>query len=198
MPTIGLLLLAAGSSSRMGRPKQLEKYQGVSLLRRAAQTAVASACQPIMVVLGAEADHCLPEIDDLPLSSVENHAWSEGMGSSLHFGLEALLKASSLPLDAVLIMLCDQPLLTVSTLSALIREYEATSCRIVASEYGESLGVPALFDRSLFPELLALAGTQGAKQILHRYPDQIHKIAFEDGALDIDTAADLTRLANTF
>ena len=148
-----------------------------------------------MVVLGAEAERCVQELADLPLFTFENLYWSEGMGSSLRLGLEALMTASSVPLDAVLIMLCDQPLLTVSTLSALLTEYEATSCRIVASEYGGSLGVPALFDRSLFPELLALSGAQGAKQMLHRYPDQTHKIAFENGVVDIDTAADLARLS---
>ncbi|MCW3100168.1 MAG: 4-diphosphocytidyl-2C-methyl-D-erythritol synthase [Chthonomonadaceae bacterium] len=194
MPTIGLILLAAGGSTRLGTPKQLLPYAGKTLLRRAAETAVDSACRPIQVVLGAAAEQCVLELRDLPLSTVVNEEWVEGMGSSLRLGLETLLSASPVPLDAVIVMLCDQPLLTVGTLNALAAAYATTSCPIIASQYGEVSGVPALFDRSLFPELLDLSGAQGAKQIFGHHADQTHKIAFPDGAVDIDTAADYTRL----
>ena len=195
MSAIGIVLLAAGGSTRLGSPKQLLQYEGRSLLRRAAETAAASSCRPIIVVLGAQAALCAQELHGLPVSAVENTDWAEGMGSSLRLGVKTLLAASPLPLDAVLVMLCDQPLLTVATLKALTAEYEATACRIVASEYGTILGVPALFDRSLFPPLLSLSRTQGAKQILHLHPDLIHKVAFAEGAVDIDTATDYARLS---
>lgn len=190
MSAIGLVILAAGGSRRLGTPKQLLSYEGTSLLRRAAETAVASSCRPIVVVLGASAAQCLPELNDLPVSTVENAQWSEGMGSSIRLGLIAVQTQSPEPLDAVVLMLCDQPLLTAVTLEALVAEYRSTACRLAASEYGEDCGVPALFDCSLFPELLRLDGAQGAKQILRRYPAETHRISFADGAVDIDTRRD--------
>jgi molybdenum cofactor cytidylyltransferase len=194
MPTIGLILLAAGGSTRLGTPKQLLQYDGKTLLRRAAETALTSTCRPIQVVLGASAEQCVLELRDLPLSTVVNEAWVEGMGSSLRLGLETLLSASPAPPDAVIVMLCDQPLLTVGILDALAEAYATISSPIIASQYGEVSGVPALFDRSLFPELLHLSGAQGAKQIIGRHADQMHQVPFPDGAVDIDTAADYARL----
>ena len=91
-------------------------------------------------------------------------------------------------------MLCDQPLLTTGTLESLINAYTTTSCRIIASDYGDVTGVPALFHKSLFPEMLGVIGVQGAKKILQRYPHETQKIAFTGGDLDIDTAADYERL----
>ena len=194
MPAIGLVLLAAGGSTRLGTPKQLLPYQGKSLLRRAAESAVASECRPIMVVLGADAEECGHELRHLPVSTVVNTGWTEGLGASLQVGMSSLLRGSPSPLDAVIVMLCDQPLLTVGTLNALISAYNTTPFRIIASEYGEVVGVPALFHSSLFPELLDLNGVQGAKQILQRYPDEIHRVEFNGGSIDIDTAADYERL----
>lgn len=194
MPTVGLVILAAGSSTRLGSPKQLLSYEGKSLLRRAAETAVASPCRPIVVVLGDWAPLCRERVEGLPVTTVDNHNWKDGIGSSLRLGLETLLQESGETPDAALILLCDQPLLTVSTLEALLDEFDTTSCRIVASEYAGTVGVPALFHRSLFPELLALSGDQGAKKILARYPDEIRTIPFPEGALDIDTAADYQQL----
>ncbi|MCW3055617.1 MAG: hypothetical protein JWN14_4787 [Chthonomonadales bacterium] len=194
MSSIGLVLLAAGGSTRLGTPKQLLPYQGKSLLRQAAESAVASECRPIMVVLGAHADSCLHELRDLPVSTVINTDWADGMGASLHLGVKTLLKESLSPLDALIVILCDQPLLTFGTLNALIDAYNTTSRRIIASTYGEFSGVPALFHNSLFPELLKLHGAQGARQILQHYPHEIHKVAFAGGSIDIDTAADYERL----
>lgn len=194
MPAIGIVILAAGDSTRLGTPKQLLPYEGKSLLRRAAETALASDCRPIMVVLGASAAQCLAELSGLPVSSVVNADWAEGMGSSLRLGLATLAAESPIPLEAVIVMLCDQPLLKAEILDALVEAYATTSSPIVAAQYGEVVGVPALFHRSLFPELLSLSGAQGAKQILRRYPDRTHTIAFSGGAIDIDTAADYARL----
>ena len=156
MSAIGIVLLAAGGSTRLGTPKQLLPYRGKSLLRWAAESAVASACRPIVAVLGASAEPCLRELHDLPIAITVNTDWTEGMGASLQLGLRALLTDSTSPLDAVIVMLCDQPLLTVGTLEALVDAYDTTSGRIIASEYGEVTGVPALFHNSLFPELLNL------------------------------------------
>lgn len=189
MSSVGLVILAAGGSARLGTPKQLLRCADSSLLRRAAQCGVASSCRPVVVVLGASADPCRRELDDLPVVAVENAAWEEGMGASIRVGVQTLLSGCSDTLEAVVLMLCDQPLLTPQTLEALVAEYRASACQAVASEYGGAWGVPALFDRSLFPDLLSLTGAEGAKQILRR-AGNVHTIPFADGAVDIDTAAD--------
>ena len=188
-------MLAAGGSTRLGRPKQLLPYDGKSLLRRAAETAVGSVCDPVVVVLGASAAECLPELHDLPVSTVINADWAEGMGSSLRVGVETLLATCPLPRDAILVMLCDQPLLTARVLDGLVDAYTQTASPLVASAYDNVTGVPALFDRSLFPELLRLSGAQGARSILQQHAAHTHHVAFPDGAIDIDTAADYARLS---
>src|SRR5437868_1282596 len=104
---IGLLLLAAGASSRMGAPKQLLRYEGRTLLRRAAETALASVCRPVVVVLGAHAPQLQPELIGLPLRIVVNTHWEQGMGSSLRVGMETLLQEPKAEIEAVVIMLCD-------------------------------------------------------------------------------------------
>jgi len=114
------------------------------------------------------------------------------MGSSLHVGLEALL-ADDTP-QAVVIMLCDQPLLTPQTLNALIDAFQERRSTLVASEYAGIMGVPALFSFALFPELLALRGENGARSVIQRHITEVHLIPFPNGALDIDTPEDCLRL----
>lgn len=194
MSAIGLVILAAGSSSRLGTPKQLLPYEGESLLRRAAEIALLSSCRPVVVVLGAAAEEIRPEIQELDVVPVENPNWAEGMSASLRVGLETAERIALDPLDAIVLMVCDQPLLTAAVLDRLVAEYRASACPIVASAYGGTTGVPALFDRSHFPELKGLTGAQGAKQLLRRYPDQTHTVPFPEGAIDIDTTADYARL----
>ncbi|RZK90347.1 MAG: nucleotidyltransferase family protein, partial [Hymenobacter sp.] len=124
---VGLLLLAAGSSSRLARPKQLLPYQGQTLLRHAAEVAVASPCRPLVLVTGALHDELLPEIEGLPFHVVRNDNWADGMGGSIAAGLQELETASEGPkVDAVVVMLCDQPLLTEDIIGQLIVQFQAT------------------------------------------------------------------------
>ena len=125
--TVGLLLLAAGSSSRLARPKQLLPYQGQTLLRHAAEVAAASPCRPLVLVTGALHDELLPEIDGLPFHVVRNDAWADGMGGSIAAGLQELESASeAAKVDAVIVILCDQPLLTDEVIGQLIVQFQAT------------------------------------------------------------------------
>jgi molybdenum cofactor cytidylyltransferase len=194
MPAVGIVILAAGGSTRLGRPKQLLPYQGRSLLRRAAETAIATSCRPVIVVLGATADACRSELQDLPVLTVQNPDWTEGLSSSIRLGVATLQAASPPPLDAAIVMLCDQPLLTAAILEALVTTFETTDCEIVASDYGGASGVPALFHHRLFPELLRLTGPQGAKQVMRLHAEQTRAIPFPDGAIDVDTPADYEKL----
>jgi len=167
---VGLLLLAAGSSSRLARPKQLLPYQGQTLLRHAAQLAVASPCRPLVLVTGALHDELLPEIDGLPFHVVRNDNWADGMGGSIAAGLAELETAAEGPrVDAVIVILCDQPLLTEEIIGQLIVQFQATGQQVVASAYAGTQGVPALFSRAIFPQLLALRGASGARELLQQY-----------------------------
>lgn len=194
---IGLIILAAGASTRLGTPKQLLPYEGKSLLRHAAETALASSCRPLVVVLGSNPAPLRLELEGLPVHCVENPDWEQGMGSSIRAGMKALLAASGPEREAALFMLCDQPHVSAALIDALIAAYRQTVSPLVASEYGGTLGVPALFDRSLFSELSLLNGAEGAKQILQRHRAQAIGIPFPKGTVDIDTPEDYLRLKKT-
>jgi molybdenum cofactor cytidylyltransferase len=163
--TVGLIILAAGASTRMGTPKQLLPYRGRSFVRHIAEVAIASVCQPIAVVLGANAERIKPEISQLPVQIVENQQWAEGMSSSIRVGLEALLGVNQ-NLEAVAIALCDQPFVSSQTLDRIVEAYHFTGKPIIASEYAGTLGVPVLFSHTLFSELMALKSNEGAKQLI--------------------------------
>ncbi len=192
-PSVGLLLLAAGGSSRLGQPKQLLPYRGRTLLRHAAETALLSLCRPVVVVLGAQPDRLRSELTGLEVLIADNPAWEQGMGTSIRAGLAAL--GTSAPEGAgVVLMLCDQPLIAPASLDALIQSHLDTGSPLVASEYGGTRGVPAFFSRALFAELRALPDAQGAKPILARHASETIALPLPAGVWDVDTAADYERL----
>ena len=192
--TVGLLLLAAGSSSRMARPKQLLSYQGQTLLRHAAEVAAASPCRPLVLVTGALHDELLPEIDGLPFHVIRNDNWADGMGGSIAAGLAKLETAAEGPkVDAIVVILCDQPLLTGEVIGELIVQFQATGQPVVASAYAGTQGVPALFSRAIFPALLNLRGASGARELLQQYA-HLPTVDFPGGATDVDTQAQYAAL----
>ncbi len=188
----GIVILAAGESTRMGEPKQLLAYRDSTLLQHTIATVLALDA-PVVVVLGAHAAQIRAELDEQGALVVENDAWREGMGGSLRAGLGALLAAHP-DTTAAIFVLCDQPLLSVATLTDLMAAHERTGAAVVASEYDGTLGVPALFARELFPELLALHSTGGAQQIIRKYRGQTVGISFPGGTVDLDTPADYQSL----
>ena len=191
---IGVIILAAGESSRMGRPKQLLSVNGKTLLRHAIDAARVIDEAPV-VVLGAHAAAICAEVNGLPVTIIENTDWQSGMGGSLRTGLQALLDHSP-KTQAAIIMLCDQPRVTGDILRALVEPYRSSASPIVACEYGGVLGVPALFHRTMFQELLALQGAEGARKIIQRYPAQAARVSFPDGAIDLDTPEDFAAVMN--
>ena len=161
MADVGLVLLAAGRSRRMGSPKQLLDVGGSPLLRRAAQSALASRCRPVVVVCGASAETVSRAVADLDVQVVRNADWEQGIGTSIRCGIEAI---SMSDVDAVVLALADQPLLTAGAFDRLVETWGSGGLPIVASEYGDTLGVPALFDRSFFADLLALPPRPGMQR----------------------------------
>lgn len=189
MTNIGLIILAAGSASRMGKPKQLLTYQGDSLIGHAVKVALTSVCQPLVLVLGAYAEQIKPEVENLPVQVVENTHWLEGMSSSIRAGINALHENNP-KLDAAIIALADQPLISAEVFDRLVEVYQNTGKLIIASAYHDVVGVPALFDRTLFPELINLQGDRGAKALISKYTNSSIGISVPEAATDIDTPND--------
>jgi molybdenum cofactor cytidylyltransferase len=189
--SVALLLLAAGASTRMGQPKQLLPYHGRTLLRHAAETAVASGCAPILMVTGALHEELLPEIAGLPIQPVHNAEWETGMASSIRAGLTALAGTQS---AAILIMLTDQPLVTPALLQQLVRQQQQTQAPAVVAAYGDTLGVPAVFAPALLPQLLQLQGQQGAGRLIASLGAVVGQVPFPAGVLDVDTPEQYTAL----
>jgi molybdenum cofactor cytidylyltransferase len=190
-----IIILAAGASTRMGRPKLLLPYGSRTFMRHAAETAAASICRPILIVLGAYTNRLKREIDDLPVRSVINERWADGMGSSIQVGIETLNtydRADSI--EALVLMLCDQPYVTAAVINDLVMAYHLNGKGIIASEYDGTLGVPALFGREYFAELATLRGAVGAKHIIAAHASDVVPVPFPREMIDIDTPEDYRKL----
>jgi molybdenum cofactor cytidylyltransferase len=209
MNDIAILLLAAGGSSRMDQCKQLLQFRGKSLLRHAADVAIAAGVGPVFIILGSEAARLSQEIHDLPLQITINPDWQKGIGTSIRAGIREVLGAESSALikkgsqlsnqrsglfSAAIIMLGDQPLIDVEVLRSLARTFAEMKKPIVASKYGDSVGVPALFARRCFPQLLTLGDGEGAKRIILQPEANTAFIPVPAATTDIDTPEDYERL----
>jgi len=186
-----IIILAAGSSSRLGRPKQNLVYRGATLLQRIIKTALDTTCRPVIVVLGGNADLIKPTIQNLPVTVVYNEAWQNGMSSSIKAGVVQVQREG---VDSVIFILCDQPFIDADLLMKLISA--DTFEGIAACSYNDTIGTPAFFGSKYFPELLELKGNEGAKHLLLRYKEDARIIPFPLGNVDIDTMDDFNKLNN--
>ena len=186
---IAAVVLAAGSSSRMGRPKQLLRVGADTLLRHSVEQAIASSVCATFVVIGANAQQMRDELRELPAALVENARFAEGMGTSISAAIQAIEREPS-PFDAVVLLTCDQPNVSAESIDELIAEHARSAAPLVASAYAGTLGVPALFARDYFSALRELPPETGAKEILMRHRDDVVAVQFEPAAVDIDTPAD--------
>lgn len=190
---VGAVILAAGSSSRMGRPKQIIQFRGESLLRRAVLAALAGGCAPVVVVTGAYGELSRRELEGLDVREVFNPRWQTGMASSIRVGLSTLLAADP-NASAAVFLLCDQPHVNPDIISRLVEAHRVTHSPIIASSYADSFGVPALFHRICFAELARLEGSAGAKHLIERHASDARFMPFRGGEVDLDTPEDLSRL----
>lgn len=193
---IGIVILAAGASARMGEPKQELIYKGETLLQHAINAALATDCQPVIVVLGANTGLHMPEKGNKSISTIYNPDWQEGLSSSIRKGLSALL-ASAPQVEGVILMVCDQPFVEASLLNSLIHTKKSSGMGIVACQYKDTLGTPVLFSKAYFDELLYLRGKEGAKKLLFRHNEDVADIPFALGAIDIDTPEEYALLKRT-
>jgi molybdenum cofactor cytidylyltransferase len=183
------IILAAGSSSRLGRPKQLLPLHGEPLIRHTVRRVLASSLDCVLVIVGHEADAVAATLADLPVRIVKNSDAALGQSTSVVAGLEALSEAAAIadsplsreewrttpasPLqsqpEAAIFLLGDQPGVDPSVIDSLIAAWKVSYAPVVAPRYGDGLGNPILFDRRVFPELRALGGDVGARAIVRKY-----------------------------
>jgi molybdenum cofactor cytidylyltransferase len=189
-PTI--VILAAGKSSRLGQPKQLLPFKGKSLIHHCVEIA-GKVVEKVIVVVGAERQRIESELKDSAVQIVYNPEWEEGMASSIRAGLTFATEKDPFVND-IIFMVCDQPYVTVDLIKKLIKEKEISSKSIVASHYSEIAGTPVIFDKTIFPELLALTGDVGARKIILRNSDKTSTIDFPLGNIDMDTPDDYKKL----
>jgi len=189
----GIIVLAAGSSSRLGQPKQLLSYQDKSLLENTIEAAKVAANSIVVVILGGNYQPVAEHIENTGVRTSYNKDWEEGISSSIRTGLSALTQEYD-DLDAVVLAVCDQPFMTAGLLQSLISTANNSDKGIVASSYANTLGTPVLFTAKHFGDLMALKGQDGAKMLLSKYQDEVVSVPFENGEIDIDTPEDYNRL----
>jgi molybdenum cofactor cytidylyltransferase len=191
MPTerarVAAVILAAGSSTRMGRNKLLLDLGGETLVRRAARAAVGAGVDRVVVVLGHEEPRVRAELDGLPCTPVGNPDHAQGAGTSVRTGVRQVAADA----DAIVVVLADMPFVTAEMIATLVQRYRETGAPLVVSHYGDVQAPPTLYDRALFEELLSIPGERCAKQVVRRHEGEAVVVAWPESALrDIDVPAD--------
>jgi molybdenum cofactor cytidylyltransferase len=194
---VAAVVLAAGGSTRFGRSKQFALFQGDTYIKRIVAAAIEARCAPVVVVTGEDSAQITSELTRFTVSIAMNPDWQKGLGSSIIVGIRHAMNQDS-DLDAVVLLTCDQPFVTAAVLTQLIQFRLTTGKPIVASAYAGTLGIPALFDRSFFPDLLQLKGESGAKGIILERQHDVASFDFPAAEIDVDTAADYEKLDRAF
>jgi len=192
-PVAGILL-AAGTSSRMGKNKMLFELNGESILRGAVRRALAGGLSPLVVVLGHERDRARQELDGLPCQVVINPNYEQGINSSLKAGISAVPAEAG----AALVMLADMPYVSPEMIASLIARYRSSDAPLVISDYEGVNAPPMLYDRSLFDELLTMTGEGCGRQVVKRHREEAEVLSWPASALaDIDVPEDYARIAGS-
>ena len=185
------VVLAAGAGRRFGATKQLAQSGGETLVARAARRALACCPAGVVVVTGSRATVVAWALGSLPVRIARNRHWRSGMAGSLRCGLAALGRAPT----AALVLLCDQPAVSSADLRRLITAWQSRPHCVAAARYGAVLGVPAIFPRRYWAELRLLRGDRGARPVIAAAAG-VTAVEMPSAALDVDTPADLVRLAS--
>jgi len=184
------VVLAAGGSTRFGALKQLLEYNGQSLLKRIVTIASQALNNRVIVVHGPKATKCQREVSNLDVINIVNSNWEKGFSTSLAISVESLPTNC----EAVLVLLCDQPLIENDHIEQLVTLWLENPEKIIASSYAETTGVPVIIPKQYFPDIFTLKGDEGAKTILARYSDNMEAIPVPEAEFDIDTKEDFTQL----
>ncbi|MGY6743680.1 MAG: nucleotidyltransferase family protein [Cecembia sp.] len=189
---IGIIILAAGGSIRLGQPKQLLTYRGKTLLENAIDAGKQSKAMETVVVLGGNEAVIRRHVNFGQTLVISNPDWEKGMSVSLRLGLNFLI--SRRPLEGILLMLVDQPFVDAALLDKMMDNWVKNRKGIVACAYQNTLGVPTIFGKEYFPELLALSATEGAKKVIYSHPLDTLTVDFPLGSVDVDTQQDYENL----
>lgn len=194
MKRVAAVIVAAGSSSRLGQPKQLLTIDGEPMLQRAIRVALEGGATPVFVVLGAHREAFEKQVNFAIARIVVNDQWEEGLASSIRAGIAAVEKETP-DAPGVLLMTCDQPRLTADHLRRMMDAFDAhAGGTAIASLYAGTRGIPATFPRQAFADLSALRGDKGARGLLAQPPWPVAEIPLEGGEIDIDRPEDLDKL----
>jgi molybdenum cofactor cytidylyltransferase len=187
---VAAIVLAAGSSRRMGTNKLLLPLEGEALVRRAVRRCLAADFDRVVVVLGHEAPRVRAALHGLPCEIVENADHARGVGTSIRAGVGFVADA----MDAVVVVLGDMPYVTTDMLRTVLSWYRATRPPVVVSEFGDVQAPPTLYDRALFARLLAIPDDSGGKAVAQQLAALRVTVAFPEGARrDVDATADYER-----
>jgi molybdenum cofactor cytidylyltransferase len=189
---IAAIVLAAGASTRFGAQKLLAPLHGKPVVRWAAERALAAGADETIVVTGADGEAVGAALDGLPLRVVRNPRYAEGMSTSLAAGIAAAAAGTR----AALLALGDQPLVPAAAYAAVLAEHLVRGAPIVVPVYNGVRGHPVLFDAALFPELAAVRGDQGARDVIARDPARVALVLLAlSPPLDVDEPGALAALA---
>lgn len=196
MSKTAVLLLAAGSASRMGEPKQLLKWKNTTILENAIQVASQLKVEQTVVVLGAHYETIISNINKGNHIVVKNKYWDQGLGNSIAFGVR-YIQESFTEIENILIMLADQPLIDFNFLNRMVEQHILNENQIVCTAYkNKKLGVPAIFNKLFFEELMQLNSDKGARNILKKYSEELIYINGGDLIQDIDTMDEYKTIYN--
>lgn len=188
------LIMAAGNSSRFGSPKQLLKWKNSNLLQHAIETANESNVSKVFVVLGANYDQILEMIDTSSVEVVRNPSWKNGLGNSIAFGVNSVIQEVP-KTEGILIMLADQPLIDSDYLNGMIDKFKEGKNQIISTTYkNNKQGVPVIFDKAFFNELIQLNNDDGAKQVIKKHMANVVAVKHDNNCVDIDTFEDYENL----
>ena len=197
MQRYAAIILAAGAASRWkDGPKALVPWRGTTLLDHVCQLAQSAGCTPIYRVLGAHRDTIEAAPPPEGVRTVWNPNWADGLGSSIACGAHALAAdPEAASCAGVIILLCDQPLITLRTLLSLRETHTRHGRGLVFAEHRAGIsGPPALIGRAYWSELAALAGDESARRLVRRHPEAFATIVAPEAAEDIDTPEDYARI----
>lgn len=197
MKKYGLVILAAGGSVRLGSPKQLLQYQQQSLLKNIVDTSLKISNAHVVVVVGAQKDIMLKELNNHVVNIVVNENWLKGMSTSIKIGLAESIALNPL-IEACIFVVCDQPFISLQLLQTLISTYEHTEKGIIACVYKGVTGTPVLFNKKYFNDFKLLENEEGAKKLLAINNNDLEIIPFIHGEIDIDTKEDYKKLIDAF
>ncbi len=193
MDNVGVVVLAAGSSSRLGQPKQLIKYKNKPLLQNIIDHSQVLSFTSKVLILGANAEEIKKNINAGEFKVFINDQWEDGIASSIRKGVRCLLESTP-DLEHILFLLSDQPFITSKLLEELLDMHKKQGKTITGCSYNNTVGVPAIFRAQLFQELCHLKGDRGARTLIRKYPDRVAAVPFDLGSVDIDEPEDYSRL----